>query len=114
MGPREIADVCSNLSKLSLGAPTGLSKGNLKKCGLTYDGQPLGLRLEGEVAFEPSVYQGTGDEARQGIVFRLSDSDFASFQALEEWCKQALQAQTPNVETLWSASSKLTEKWAVN
>ena len=51
------------------------------------------------------------DEARKGIVFRLSDSDFASFQALEEWRKQALQAQTPNVETLWSASSKLTEKW---
>jgi len=88
-----------------------LSKGNLKKCNLTYDGQALAVRLEGEVAFEPSVYQGTGEEARKGIVVRLSDGDFTSFQALEEWCKQALQAQTPNVDTLWSASSKLTEKW---
>ena len=111
MGPREIADVCSNLSQLSLGAPMALSKGNLKKCNLTYDGQALAVRLEGEVAFEPSVYQGTGEEARKGIVVRLSDGDFTSFQALEEWCKQALQAQTPNVDTLWSASSKLTEKW---
>ena len=92
MCPREIADVSSNVSKLSLGAPMALSKGNLKKCSLTYDGQPLALRLEGEVAFEPSVYQGTGEAARKGIVFRLSEADFTSFQALEEWCKQALQA----------------------
>ena len=88
-----------------------LSKGNLKKCNLTYEGQPLALHLEGEVAFEPSVYQGTGEEARKGIVFRLRDDDFTAFQALEEWCKQSLQTQTPNVDTLWSASSKLMDKW---
>ena len=62
MGPREIADVCSNLSQLSLGAPTPLSKGNLKKCNLTYDGQGLAVRLEGEVAVSythltlPTIY----------------------------------------------------------
>ena len=111
MSPLEVASVCANLSRLSLGPATALPKGVLKKCALTYEERPLSLRLEGEVVFEPSVYQGTGDEARKGIVLRLSSADFTAFQALEEWCKQALLEQTPNVDGIWSDSSKLTEKW---
>ena len=113
MSPLEVASVCANLSRLSLGPATTLPKGVLKKCALTYEERPLSLRLEGEVVFEPSVYQGTGYEARKVIVLRLSSADFTAFQALEEWCKQALLEQTPNVDTIWSDSSKLTEKWGV-
>ena len=118
MAPSDISDVCANLDQLALSVATALSKGNIKKSNLTYKGQPLAIRLRGEelesmmtVAFEPSVYQGTGAEARKGIVFRLSNEDFETFQKLEEWCKQSLATQVPNADAIWSDSAKLTDKW---
>ena len=40
-------------------------------------------KIDGTVVFEPSVFNGTGEESRKGIVFELSEKDANDLSALE-------------------------------
>ena len=71
----------------------------------------LGESQNTTVAFEPSVYNGTGEEIRKGVVFCIGDEDYGGMAALEEWCKDSLRAANPNIDALWCSSAKRSEKW---
>jgi len=62
------------------------------------------------VAFQPSVYGGTGEEARKGIVFRITAEDYNELNSLEQWVPDALRASNPNVDALWSPSARKSDK----
>jgi hypothetical protein len=51
-------------------------------------GEQITLRLEARVAFEPSVYKGTGEEPRKNIVLRLSHQDAKDVEAFQEKVQQ--------------------------
>ena len=63
----------------------------------------LGEDLESvTVVFEPSVYGGTGEETRKGIVLAIKEEDYESISALEEWVRDSLRATNPNVRAVVS------------
>ena len=41
--------------------------------------------------FEPSAFQGTGDEVRKGILFSVPDDVYAGIAAIEAWVQGALE-----------------------
>jgi len=50
---------------------------------LTSSSEPLYTKILGVVAYEPSVYNGTGEETRKGIVLELSGKDADELSALD-------------------------------
>ena len=93
-----------------------LGKANMRLSQLLYQGKPLSFKIGEDlesttVAFEPSVFQGTGTEPRKGIVFRITEEDFDAISALEQWCRDALRAANPTVDALWSAAARKSDKW---
>ena len=52
------------------------------------------------VAFEPNVYNGTGDELRKRILFKICKDDCDAIHTLETWCRDQLRATYPTVDTL--------------
>ena len=44
-------------------------------------------------------------------MLRISDDDFSAMVEFEQWCLDALRATNPNVDSLWSASAKKSDKW---
>ena len=116
MDATTLQDVAQQTEQLAMGDAVLLAKGNMKICQLRYQGKALSLKLGHEsqnttVAFEPSVYNGTGEEIRKGVVFCIGDEDYGSMVELEEWCKDSLRAANPNIDTLWCSSAKRSEKW---
>ena len=72
----------------------------------------LGQDLESTtVVFEPSVYGGTGEEYRKGVVFKIGEEDYEAFAVLEQWCRDELRATNPNVDALWCPSAKKSDKF---
>ena len=41
--------------------------------------------------FEPSAFQGTGDEVRKGVLFSVPDDVYAGIAAIEAWVQGALE-----------------------
>ena len=50
---------------------------------LTNGTEPMYLKVEGGVVFEPSVYNGTGEETRKWVALELSERDANTLAALE-------------------------------
>ena len=76
---------------------------------LKLDGRDVIVRLADDletitVPLELSVFQGTGEEARKGIVFNVPENIFDTFAAVEESCRQALEGAVPNTNSIWSSS----------
>jgi len=57
------------------------------------------------VPFPPSVYRGTGNEPRQGIMFTVPDSVLLAFAAIEEWARK----QIP--DGVWHSAIKHSDKY---
>ena len=109
-------EIAQNTAALALGHALLLAKGNMRLCALHFQDKPLTFKIgEGlqstTVAFEPSVFQGTGLETRKGTLFRITEDDFNAISAMEEWCRDALRPTNPNVDALWSAAARKSDKW---
>ena len=50
---------------------------------LANNSEAMFTKIDGTVVFEPSVFNGTGEESRKGIVFELSEKDANDLSALE-------------------------------
>ena len=82
-----IQEIAQQTTNLALSEAVLLAKGNMKTSLLTYQGRPLtfniGEDLESvSVVFEPSVYGGTGEETRKGIVLKITEEDYDAISAL--------------------------------
>ena len=62
------------------------------------------------ILFEPSVYNGTGDEARKGIVFAISEEDAKGLQRYEEVIRE-MAGVDPKI---WNSSVRFNEKSQVS
>lgn len=58
------------------------------------------------VAFEPSVYGGTGGEPRKGICFSVPARVQEDLTLLEDAAREALRLINPNVDSIWRSSIK--------
>lgn len=104
-----VSELAQSIDKISLSSPKNAGKGGMKICTLKLDGRDVIVKLCDDletitVPFEPSVFQGTGDETRKGIVFNVPDAIFDTFAAVEESCRQALESTVPNTNSIWSSS----------
>ena len=91
--------------RLTLSTPTA-GKLGMQFCSLRLDGKPLILKLTGlSVPFAPSVFQGTGQEPRQGILLNITQEIFDAFAAIEDFCRQ------PEQHALWNSNLKPADKY---
>jgi hypothetical protein len=116
MAPIFVQDLAQCIDKLSLSEPTNVGKGGMTVCNLKLDGKHVVVKLAKDLEtittpFEPSVFQGTGQEARKGILFNIPQDVFEGFAAVEEFCRQALEESTPKVQSLWSSSLRPNKKY---
>ena len=73
--------------------------------------QPLTITLAEDPClacpFQPSAYTAVGTEERLGIVIRASDEIHESFAALEDRCRNLLEADgVDKVDWLWCANAR--------
>ena len=86
------------------------NKGGMKMCKAFYnDTKPLMVKLAEEMElscpFEPSAYKGTGEEERVGIVIRITSEIYDAFAALENHCREQLEADgIQHVNNLWCSA----------
>ena len=102
-----VKELAQCIDKVSLTAACNVGKGAMKIAKASYsDSKPLKVKLaEGldlSCPFEPSAFKGAGAEDRVGIVFRATDEIYDTFAALEQHCRDLLDAdEIKNVNQLW-------------
>ena len=105
-----ISDLAANIEDFSLNGPKAMA-GNkmLNIANITYKNKPLRLMLDEwwlPIIFEPSVYNGTGNEERKNIVFGVSPPIEEGLAIMEDAILQALSETHPNIHALWVSSIK--------
>ena len=104
-----ISELAANIEDFSLDGPKAMA-GNkmLNIANITYKNKPLRLMLDEwlPIIFEPSVYNGTGNEERKNIVFGVSPTIEEGLAIMEDAILQALSETHPNIHALWTSSIK--------
>ena len=91
--------------RLTLSAPTA-GKLGMQFCSLRLDSKPVVLKLTGlTIPFEPSVFQGTGQEPRKSMLMNITQEIFDAFATIENFCRQ------PEQQALWTSSLKPADKY---
>ena len=69
-----IDELANTMEALAISDMKGSANKMLKIANITFKGQPLSLKPDAwlRILYEPSVYNGTGDEERKNIVFEIS------------------------------------------
>ena len=68
--------------------------------------------MEVQTPFEPSVFNGTGLEERQNLLFSISADDYQQLKSLEADIYLQLQDKCPDIATRWTSCLKdATDKW---
>ncbi len=116
MAPIFVHELSQCMDKLSLSEPTNAGKSGMKVCNLKLEGKPVTVKLAHDletvsIPFEPSVHQGTGQEARKSIVFTIPQDVFDAFIAVEEFCINTLEESNPKVHALWSSSLRPSDRY---
>ena len=75
---------------------------------ITYKNKPLRLMIDKllPIIVEPSVYNGTGQEERNNIVFGMTPAIEEGLAIMEDAILQALSETHPNIHALWVSSVK--------
>jgi hypothetical protein len=116
MASISVQQLQEGLDTLRLSPPKDVQRG-MRIYSLTLEDRPLLLKLAGDmhsitVPFEPSVFNGTGDEPRKGIVFNITPELLEVVAQLEDTCRQLLGETIPNIDALWCSSVKPSEKYS--
>ena len=80
----------------------------LKIANITFKGQPLLLKSNAwlRIVYEPSVYNGTGQEERKNIVLELTPEIEQVLATMEDTIRQTLDEKVPNIDAIWVSSLK--------
>ena len=104
-----ISELAAHIEDFGLNGPKAMA-GNkmLNIANITYKNKPLRLMLDEwlPIIFEPSVYNGTGNEERKNIVFGVSPTIEEGLAIMEDAILQALSETHPNIHALWVSSIK--------
>ena len=92
--PTLLSDAVTDLSQWTVGAPKS-KNGQISISGISHKAgypsiQLLPRERLGEIytPFEPSVYRGTGNEPRKGVVFAIPGDVYDDLLKIEVWAKQ--------------------------
>ena len=98
---------------LQLNKPKLLTHG-MKIYNAPYEGGAFTFKLNGiTTPFAPSVFNGTGEETRQSVVFSIPEDVYKLLRSFEDGFKAQLSAsECPKVEEMWHSSLKPSEKYA--
>ena len=98
---------------LQLNKPKLLTHG-MKIYNAPYEGGAFTFKLNGiTTPFAPSVFNGTGEETRQSVVFSIPEDVYKLLRSFEDGFKAQLSAsECPKVEEMWYSSFKPAEKYA--
>lgn len=80
----------------------------LKIANITFNRRPLSLKSNAwlRIMYEPSVYNGTGQEERKNIVLELTPEMEQVLATMEDTIRQTLDEKVPNIEAIWVSSLK--------
>ena len=68
--------------------------------------------MEVQTPFGPSVFNGTGEEERQNLLFSISEEDQQQIKSLEADIYLQLQDKCPDIASRWTSCLKdATDKW---
>ena len=97
---------------LQLNKPKLLSHG-MKIYNVPYEGGAFVFKLHGiTTPFTPSVFNGTGEETRQSVVFSIPEDVFKILNGFEDDFKAQLSTEYPKVAETWHSSLKPADKYA--
>jgi hypothetical protein len=116
MASISVQQLQEGLETIRLSSPKDVPRG-MRIYSLSLEGSPLLLKLAGDmqtltVPFEPSVFNGTGDEPRKGIVFNITPEILEAVAQLEDTCRQLLGETIPNIDALWCSAVKPSEQYS--
>lgn len=104
----------ANISNIRFAAQTQLLKLGMKMSKISHNDKPLQIKLYNvDIPFEPSVFNGRGQETRKNIVFAISEDAAQYFGELEETCKRAFDSPS-KVAELWCSSLKHSDEYPTN
>ena len=96
---------------IELSKPKELSHG-MKIHKVQSDG-PFSFKLSASTPFAPSVFQGTGQEERQGIVLSISPEVYDQLTSFSDSFKAQLSEKYPDIAQKWTSCLKAaTDKYA--
>ena len=96
---------------IELSKPKELSHG-MKIHRVQSDG-PFSFKLSASIPFAPSVFQGTGDEERQGIVLSIPQDAYDRLASFSDSFAAQLAEKYPDIAQKWTSSLKAaTDKYA--
>ena len=103
-----IDELANNMEEFALSGVKASTNKMLKISNITFKGQPLRLKLDTwlRIVYEPSVYNGTGQEERKNIVFELTPEIEEGLATMEDAIRQNLDETVPNIEAMWVSSLK--------
>ena len=91
-----LSDAVANLSQWTVGVPKS-KNGQISISGISYKGATPSIQLLprerlGEIytPFEPSVFRGTGNEPRKGVVFAIPGDVYDDLLKIEVWARKHL------------------------
>jgi hypothetical protein len=116
MASISVQQLQEGVDTIRLSPPKDVQRG-MRIYSLSMEDRPLLLKLAGDtqtitIPFEPSVFNGTGDEPRKGIVFNITPEILEAVAQLEDTCRQLLGETIPNIDALWCSSVKPSEKYS--
>ena len=103
-----IDEFANNMEDFAISDIKASTNKMLKVGNITFRGQPLFLKLDAwlSIPFEPSVYNGTGEEDRKNIVLVLTPEIEQVLATMEDAIRQTLDEKVPNIEAIWVSSLK--------
>ena len=80
----------------------------LKVSDVTFDGQPLKLKIDTwqRIVYEPSVYNGTGEEERKNIVLEITPEIEQALATMEDTVRQSLNETISKIDSIWCSAIK--------
>ena len=103
-----IDELANTMEALAISDMKGSANKMLKIANITFKGQPLTLKPDAwlRILYEPSVYNGTGDEERKSIVLEISPEIEHALATLEEAIRQSMVEQVSNINSIWCSVIK--------
>ena len=103
-----IDEFANNMEDFAISDIKASTNKMLKVGNITFKGQPLCLKSDAwlRVPFEPSVYNGTGQEDRKNIVLELTPEIEQVLATMEDVIRQTLDEKVSNIEAIWVSSLK--------
>ena len=103
-----VDELANNMEEFAISGIKASANKMLKLANITFKGKPLCLKLNAwlRILYEPSVYNGTGQEERKNIVLELTPDIEQALATMEDTIRQTLDEKVQNIEAIWVSSLK--------